>query len=603
MIDPLTGLWLPRSYWERQVLMRRSGILTFLGWRDITGNSMPYERLVELVSSVRTETMLLAISMISTITTNTPSRVELIRQQHSELAQRLCAPKLAHRIELLIRSGRGDAIVHQEQLLLAARLAFLHGQPGPSEDTPLEPIGELLLGINDLFNYGQQAVTPQELIIILASRRQAIALSGQPRYQLARYFDLFVTRSRKKLQAACGLDAAFMRQTSISLEEYMAFALLYLEPFFGARSVHDLQQKNFLHRIRLLETQVRDPQFLEHCQQLFARDAGAFQAIWSEVGDQPVEGMSFLPFQQYPLFRLSNGSAIPIALSFLFDKMSVGAYWLLHESFRVADSKKGVQTFTKHVGALFQDYITDLLVRIYAPGQPERFFDETSMLQASPKMRQAMRKGKPPRCCDGVLVSGNSLVLFEMTATSLPVRTLVEGNPATFQDEVRRKFQHKIEQLDHTFDELAQQVLELPGLDRDTIAHVYPVLVLLQPFPQHAATWDHVLKFAKKPGRYVFGDAGTVAHFHAPQILTAEELEMLEPLLSAGSFSLPVLLTQKMSHEETATMSMKDYLLRWLNLEEQQNAHMLALFDVAVNSLRDILKSAINFVEEPETVI
>ena len=50
-------------------------------------------------------------------------------------------------------------------------------------------------------------------------------------------------------------------------------------------------------------------------------------------------------------------------------------------------------------------------------------------------------------------------------------------------------------------------------------------------------------------------------------------------------------------------MSMKDYLLRWLNLEEQQNAHMLALFDVAVNSLRDILKSAINFVEEPETVI
>ena len=114
---------------------------------------------------MRTETMLLAISMISTITTNTPSRVEMIRQQHSEWAQRLCTPKLAQRIELLIRSGRGDAIVHQEQLLLAARLAFLHGQPGSSEDSPLEPIGELLLGINDLFNYGQQATTPQELII------------------------------------------------------------------------------------------------------------------------------------------------------------------------------------------------------------------------------------------------------------------------------------------------------------------------------------------------------------------------------------------------------------------------------------------------------
>ena len=393
---------------------------------------MPFERLVEIASSVRTETMLLAISMISTITTNTPSRVEMIRQQHSELAQRLCTPKLAQRIELLIRSGRGDAIVHQEQLLLAARLAFLHGQPGSSEDSPLEPIGELLLGINDLFNYGQQATTLQEFIITLTSRHQAIALSGQPRYQLARYFDLLVTRSRKKPEATCDLDAAFMQQTSISLEEYMAFALLYLEPFFGARSVHDLQH--------------------------------------------------------------------------LLDKMSVGAYWLLHESFRVADSKKGVQTFTKHVGALFQDYITDLLVRIYAAGQPERFFDETSILLASPRMRQAMRKGKPPQCCDGVLVSGNSLVLFEMMATLLSIRTLVEGNPATFQDEVGHKFQHKIEQLDHTFDGLAQQLLELSGLDRDAITHVYPVLVLLQPFPQHAATWNHVLKFAKKPGRYVFGD-------------------------------------------------------------------------------------------------
>ena len=78
---------------------------------------------------------------------------------------------------------------------------------------------------------------------------------------------------------------------------------------------------------------------------------------------------------------------------------------------------------------------------------------------------------------------------------------------------------------------------------------------------------------------------------------------MLESLLSADSFSLPALLAQKMSHEETATMSMKDFLLRWLNLEEQQNAHMPALLDVAVNRLGDILKSTINFVERPETVI
>jgi hypothetical protein len=319
VIDPLTRLWLPESYWEHQARMRRSGVLVYLGWRDVTGSAMPYEHLVELFCSMQTESILIAISMISIITTNTPSRVEVIRQQHADLAQQLCAPKLAQRIELLIKSGRGDGIVHEEQLLLAARLAFLHGQPGPSEDTPLELIGEILLGINDLFKYGQQSTTPQELLITLASRRQAIALSGQPRYQLARCFDLFVTRSRKKAQAACDLDAAFLRQARISLEEFMAFALLYQGPFFGAASVHDLQQNDFLHRVRQFESQVRDPQFLTRCQQLFARNAEEFQAIWSERGDQPVERLSYLPFQLYPLFRLSNGSAIPIALPFLYD--------------------------------------------------------------------------------------------------------------------------------------------------------------------------------------------------------------------------------------------------------------------------------------------
>lgn len=603
MIDPLTRLWLPESYWGHQALVRRSGVLIYLGWRDVTGSAMPYEHLVELVSSMRTESILIAISMISIITTNTPSRVDVIRQQHADLAQRLFAPKLAQHIELLIKSGRGDAIVHQEQLLLAARLAFLHGQCGPSEDTPLELIGELLLGINDLFKYGQQSTTPQELLITLTARRQAIALSGQPRYQLARYFDLFVTRSRKKAQATYDLDAAFLRHTQISLEEYMAFALLYQGPFFGATSVHDLQQNDFLHRVRLFEAQVRDPQFLARCQQLFARNAEEFQAIWSEKGDRPVERLSYLPFQLYPLLRLSNGSAIPITLPFLYDKMSVGAYWLLHESFRVADAKKGVPAFTKYVGELFQDYITDLLARVYAAGQPERFFDEVSIFQASPRMQQAMRRGKPPRCCDGILVSGNSLVLFEMTATALPVQTLVEANPTTFPDEVRRKFQHKIEQLGHTFDGLAQQVIEVPGLERDTIAHVYPVLVLLQSFPQHSVIWNHVLDFAKKPGRYVFGETGTKVYVHAPQILTAEELEMLEQLLSGDFFSLPALLAQKMDRDETATMSMKDYLLRWKNVEELPNTHMLGLFDIAANRFRHILKSRINFVDDLERVI
>jgi hypothetical protein len=593
IIDPLTGLLLPRSYWGHQASLRQLGYLAFLGWEQVTDISMTDEQIIELVPLMQTETILIAVSMLSIISTNNPSRPERIRQLQIELARQICTPGQALRIERLIQSGRGDVIAHQEQLLIAAILAFLYGQPGPPQDTSLQPFGKLLLGINDLLNANKEhPTTLQDIILPILSRQQAIALSGQPRYQLARYFDLLVTRSRQRSDAKCNLDAVFHTHAQISLEEYMAFGLLYLEPFWNATTVYDLQQKDFLQRIRLLESQVRDPQLLQRCQSLFSHDAQTFRAIWSDKREHPLIGLSFLPFQQHPLFGLTNGSAIPIDFSFLLDKMSVGAYWLLHEYFRTDDPKNGVRRFTSHIGPLFQDYITDLLKRTF-PLRTQRFYGEKEFLQNS----QGTQQGKQQKCCDGILLSGRSLVLFEMTDTGLPIQTLVEGNPATFQNQIERKFKQKIEQLNETFDRLAQHTLDVPNLERSAITDVYPVLVLLQPFPQHAATWSKLRECAKTPGKHPFGDPDTQVYVHPPQILTAEELEMLEPLLLTDSLLLPALLAEKMSNEETAMISMKNYLLRWKRVAEQPNQHMLRLYENATSRLGDILKDHIAFAE------
>jgi hypothetical protein len=595
IIDPLTGLLLPKSYWEHQAFLRHLGYLVFLGWENVNGTAMTEEELIELASSFHIETTIITLSAISIILTNTPVQVEQIHQVQNALTRQICTPEQAHRIELFIQSGRSDVIAHQEQLLVAAVLAFQYGQFGLPEDTSLHPFGRFLLGINDLLNYEQPGTSIQDTMINLASRRQAIALSGQPRYQLARYFDLLVTRSRKKSVEICDLETTFQSHASMSIEEYMAFGFLYLEPFLNARTVYDLQQKGFLQRIHHIESQVRDPQFLERCRSLFSHDANAFRALWSDKRGQSLIGLSFLPFQQYPLFRMSNGSAIPIDFSFLLDKMSIGAYWLLHEYFRTDDRQNGARKFTSYVGMLFQDYITDLLKRTF-PFRTQRFYDEEEILQAS----KITRRGKQQKCCDGILVSGKSLVLFEITDTGLPIQTLIEGDPAKFQKDITRKFKQKIEQLNETFDRLAQHTLDIPGWDRNAITDVYPVLVLHQPFPQHAATWEKLGECAKIPGQYPFGDSETYVYVHAPQILAAEELEMLEPLLQTGSLLLPNLLTEKMGNEETATISMKDYLLRWKRVNEQPNQQMMSLYDKATDRLRDILSDHIAFVEKEE---
>jgi hypothetical protein len=75
---------------------------------------------------------------------------------------------------------------------------------------------------------------------------------------------------------------------------------------------------------------------------------------------------------------------------------------------------------------------------------------------------------------------------------------------------------------------------------------------------------------------------------------------MLEPPLRANPFTLPDLLAKKMQRTETATMSMKSYLLDWLQVEQQPNEYMLNLFEHIFRALEGVLKRMVNFAEDFE---
>jgi hypothetical protein len=72
-----------------------------------------------------------------------------------------------------------------------------------------------------------------------------------------------------------------------------------------------------------------------------------------------------------------------------------------------------------------------------------------------------------------------------------------------------------------------------------------------------------------------------------PQILTSEELEMLEPFLYKGELSLPDLLQGKLNNRSTEFFSMKTYLLSYLQLREQINDYMHALFNQQIRNFLD----------------
>src|SRR5260370_9770975 len=145
----------------------------------------------------------------------------------------------------------------------------------------------------------------------------------------------------------------------------MAFAFLYAAPFIGVASVKGLQDKGVLTVIQRWEGQIHEAEILERCQSLFSQEKAGFRSELLPAGMEVVQAGN-LPLQEHPLFRLENGSALPISLPLLLEKGTMGVYWMLHRLFSQHDPKEGVRTFTAFVGQLFQEYATDLFKRIYS---------------------------------------------------------------------------------------------------------------------------------------------------------------------------------------------------------------------------------------------
>ena len=570
---------------------------------------MDSSRLSEIAASMHTETILAYISAIDIVISNTSTRFNLstLHSQQQELAQYLFPKEIADRITSFIQRGERDTYIHDEQLLLAAKFAIAHGQPGPAEQPPsLHFLGEFLLGINDVLQ-GEEKVPESlsELELQLILKRQGLHRNEQIRYLLPRYFDLLVTRPSSEPKEGRTLDEAFRLETGVGIEEYLSFAFLYLAPFFSVADIETLQKIDYLSVIRRYEEQIRDIQMRERCRQFFSKNRASLRKTYR---GKDLRRSSNVPFKKFPLIRMENGSALPISLSLLAEKVTMGTYWILYNHFMELyphDIERGMNEFTTYLGKLFQDYASQLLSRMcnVPDHQEEHFYDENAIRLISKKAGE----GKP----DGIIITKNCMVIMEMTTASVRATVLENGDVNGFREDTK-KFVKKMQQLSNAFDNIARDRVVIPGLQKGKISNVYQVLVLLHPFPQCHEAWrllrepvnqEAVEQPDLKPPYpqpyewYPFGASIVTTKVHQPQILTIEELEMLEPLLRGGKYSLPDLLHEKLRTPRTANISMKNFLLRYLNIEDQPNESMMALFNTVTAKIRENLILHVEFAE------
>lgn len=176
---------------------------------------------------------------------------------------------------------------------------------------------------------------------------------------------------------------------------------------------------------------------------------------------------------------------------------------------------------------------------------------------------------------------------------------LERGDPGEFIKEAKARLGKKLEkQLRKACTGLAEGTWSAHGLERRKIRHIYPVLVLLHPYPQNVATWQPLQEHIPTPELIQCGYEFLTAEVHHAQILTAEELEMLEPLLDSGQQSLPDLLRAKTGNQFWVIQSMKNFMLRGLKIEEQSNTYMQTRYNEITAHMRQIIVDEVDLPQE-----
>jgi len=108
-------------------------------------------------------------------------------------------------------------------------------------------------------------------------------------------------------------------------------------------------------------------------------------------------------------------------------------------------------------------------------------------------------------------------------------------------------------------------------------------LALLMPFPQSPFTWRCLLANWPTEGRRPAQPQIAVSR---PQIASAEELEILEPLIAARRYSLATLLEGKLQTPGAEDISLKNWLFQQPGFADFPNPYLLSLTNALAGELR-----------------
>ena len=484
-------------------------------------------------------------------------------------AREFLPPPYRERAIGFLEAGRRDIVFCQEQLLLAMRLVIEHGLPGPPGEIDKLGMARLLLGVTDLMVSGEGLETgpAEDIAVALALRRLGLPRGRRSpaRSRAGMTCWSLVPVPPPATPGAMDLDVVFQAATGLEIEDFLAIAWMHAAPLYRPRSPQDLAAAGFHTVLASLQHRYRDPDTAAAAAALLIGDVATMRERFArDTAD--LHRSSLRPFWEHPYIRLDSGRILPVSSELALNRSIRGIYHLLIDQAGKTRGDAGVNELTSFIGRLHEDYLTTLLQRAFTHGHHGTFVSEAEVIAAN------NHGEKPP--FDGAIITGDTVVLIEMLTATLRLDTLEKCDPARYRRDFGRYFKRKTAQLARAVKEVGSGRWVIPGVSPTSVRRVAPVLASLHPFPLFGPMWN---PFRTAFGHPAFGHKATVMPL---QLVTDEDLEVLEAFQTAGSMPITDALTRRTANPAWTESRMTNVILRAWNLTRtRQPSNVRALQD------------------------
>ena len=460
--------------------------------------------------------------------------------EYETLDRRICdlfPTRAARRIAERLSAESHWIFFSQWQLLLAIKLLCTFGSRDADDgQANNQKLIDFLLMTNSFYSRGETDLSTEEGV---ERAVQKLALLGyslisheHPRDLIGRYSELFgrlaAPTNQSEFNSWVDIQNVVRTKLCVQLETFKAVLfVLYGNSMEGSSWPEDGQAGPRLGRLNpecYFANTIVDQEELNRILELVSTSPDEIRKQHqSTYGDQIGNPMDMGIVLRRPAITLPDGGLAGISGQLLIQRYTCGLYWDIHDSLPDGGTTEpNRQSFQTFFGELHERYGRDVLDRIKA----EQLRRRRKIRLLSENDYRSGSGANPDNLVIETIGSTNTrCTMFEFKVGRPRYKeTLVEGDVRAFQDDLKLKIEHGLDQEIDFCRQVQAGQRDIPGLLTRDVTGWFFVIVVTDPFP----SMDVLLKPLRK--KLADSDGLGDSRRYGPFVLSLVELEQLETL-------------------------------------------------------------------------